>query len=59
MPSRFPIADVPYVLIDLDDTLGEYDGYKGWRYIGPPQPFYAPTSIAGEFPTRSVEAGCH
>lgn len=39
MPPRYPIADAPYVLIDLDDTLAEYDGYKGWRHIGPPRPF--------------------
>lgn len=39
MPPRFPIYEVPTVLIDLDDTLAEYDGYKGWREIGEPRPF--------------------
>jgi hypothetical protein len=39
MPPRFPIAETPYVLIDLDDTLAEYDGYKEWQHIGPPRPF--------------------
>jgi hypothetical protein len=29
MPPRYPIAEAPYLLIDLDDTLAEYDGYKG------------------------------
>jgi len=37
MPPHFPIMDVPYVLIDLDDTLAEYDGYRGWKHIGPPR----------------------
>ncbi len=39
MPPRYPIADAPYVLIDLDDTLAEFDGYQGWQHIGPPRPF--------------------
>jgi hypothetical protein len=39
MPPRFPIAEVPYVLIDLDDTLAEYNGYRGWKHIGPPREY--------------------
>ena len=39
MPPRFPIVEVPYVLIDLDDTLAEYDGYRGWEHIGPPREY--------------------
>jgi len=39
MPSHFPIWDHPVVAIDLDDTLSEFDGYKGWRHIGPPRPY--------------------
>ncbi len=39
MPPRYPIADAPYVLIDLDDTLAEYNGYQGWQHIGTPRPF--------------------
>jgi hypothetical protein len=39
MPTHFPIGDKPVVLIDLDDTLAEYDGYKGWKDIGEPRPY--------------------
>ncbi len=51
MPPRYPIADAPYVLIDLDDTLAEYEGYKGWRHIGLPRPF------AREFVRKFKEHG--
>ena len=51
MPPRYPIAEAPYVLIDLDDTLAEYDGYKGWRHIGPPR------SFAQEFVRKFKEHG--
>jgi len=39
MPPRYPIAEAPYVLIDLDDTLAEFDGYQGWQHIGPPREY--------------------
>lgn len=51
MPPRYPIAEAPYVLIDLDDTLAEYDVYKGWRHIGLPRPF------AREFVLKFKEHG--
>jgi hypothetical protein len=39
MPADFPMFDAPYVLVDLDDTLAHFKGYKGWRHIGPPRPY--------------------
>jgi hypothetical protein len=39
MPPIFPIYQAPTVLIDLDDTLAEFDGYRGWRHIGKPRSF--------------------
>lgn len=39
MPPHYPIGKKPWVKIDLDDTLAEYDGYKGWRAIGNPRPY--------------------
>ena len=51
MPPRYPTADAPYVLIDLDDTLAEFNGYKGWQHIGRPRPF------AQEFVRKFKEHG--
>jgi hypothetical protein len=38
--SHYTIHDhVPTVLIDLDDTLADYEGYTSWRNIGPPREY--------------------
>ena len=39
MPSKFPIDTRPTVLIDFDDTLAEYSGYKGWKNLGKPRKY--------------------
>jgi hypothetical protein len=39
MPPRIPMHQSPVVGIDLDDTLAEYNGWKGWRNIGEPRDF--------------------
>jgi len=39
MPAPFPIFKRPVVLIDLDDTLAEFEGWQGWRNIGNPRPY--------------------
>ena len=38
MPAKFPIFERPVVLIDFDDVLAEFDGWKGWHHLGPPRP---------------------
>jgi hypothetical protein len=39
MPANFPIFEKPIALIDLDDTLSKFDGWKGWFHIGEPRPW--------------------
>jgi len=39
MARKFPVKQTPIVLVDLDDTLAESNGYEGWNVIGHPRDY--------------------